>query len=160
MIRNLFLLGMFLLVGGAVMAQEKSQVVAPRLYRVILPVGDIERAAKFYTQLLGAEGMRVSSGRHYFDCGGVILALYDPKSDGDKTVARPNFENMYFAVSDLEAFYNRAQTLGGLLNEIGDGGLAMGKIETRPWGERSFYMKDPFDNPLCFVDEKTLFTGR
>jgi hypothetical protein len=30
----------------------------------------------------------------------------------------------------------------------------------RPWGERSFYVKDPWGNGLCFVDEKTLFTGR
>ena len=30
---------------------------------------------------------------------------------------------------------------------------------TRPWGERSFYLRDPFGNPLCFVDAATLFTG-
>jgi uncharacterized glyoxalase superfamily protein PhnB len=33
-------------------------------------------------------------------------------------------------------------------------------IETRPWGERSFYARDPFGNPICFVDEKTVFTGK
>ena len=27
------------------------------------------------------------------------------------------------------------------------------------WGERSFYVRDPFGNPLCFVDADTLFTG-
>ena len=42
----------------------------------------------------------------------------------------------------------------------GDGDLPMGEIAVRPWRERSFYMHDPFGNPLCFVDEKTLFTGR
>jgi hypothetical protein len=34
-------------------------------------------------------------------------------------------------------------------------------IETRPWGERSFYATDPFGNPICnpicFVDSRTLF---
>jgi hypothetical protein len=35
----------------------------------------------------------------------------------------------------------------------------MGRIATRPWGERSFYLRDPFGNPLCFVDAATLFTG-
>jgi hypothetical protein len=34
----------------------------------------------------------------------------------------------------------------------------MGVIAQRPWGERSFYMNDPSGNPLCFVDEKTVFT--
>jgi hypothetical protein len=31
---------------------------------------------------------------------------------------------------------------------------------TRPWGERSFYAFDPDGNGLCFVDERTVFTGR
>ena len=35
----------------------------------------------------------------------------------------------------------------------------MGQIATRPWGERSFYVHDPFGNPLCFVDAGSLFTG-
>jgi hypothetical protein len=56
--------------------------------------------------------------------------------------------------------YRRARTLGGLSTGIGDGGLPMGEIAMRPWGERSFYMADPFGNPLCFVDERTLFTGQ
>jgi uncharacterized glyoxalase superfamily protein PhnB len=34
----------------------------------------------------------------------------------------------------------------------------MGQIANRPWGERSFYLRDPFGNPLCFVDETTVFT--
>ena len=42
---------------------------------------------------------------------------------------------------------------------IGDGGLAMGEINRRPWGEVSFYLDDPFGNPLCFVDETSIFRG-
>ena len=117
------------------------------------------RAAKYYTDLLGLEGMRVSPGRHYFDCGGVILALYDPQADGDNHEARPNFDHVYFAVPDLQAVHQRAKRLGGLSDETGDGNLPMGEIARRPWGERSFYLRDPFGNPLCFVDSKTLFTG-
>ena len=47
------------------------------LYRVILPVSDIEKAAQFYEGLFGVHGTRVSPGRHYFDCEGTILACYD-----------------------------------------------------------------------------------
>jgi predicted enzyme related to lactoylglutathione lyase len=126
---------------------------------VILPVDDIERAATFYRTLFEQDGFRVSSGRHYFDCGGVILALYDPHADGDRQNPRPNFEHVYFAVTDLDAVYQRAERIGGLSKAIGDGTLPMGAIARRPWGERSFYMHDPFGNPLCFVDEATLFTG-
>jgi hypothetical protein len=59
-----------------------------------------------------------------------------------------------------EPAYKRATRLGGLSNEIGKANLPMGKIEKRPWGERSFFMKDPFGNPTCFVDEKALFRGQ
>ena len=132
----------------------------PRLYRVIMPVGDLESTVPFYSGLLDQAGMRVSPGRHYFRCGDVTLALYSPRGDGDPREPRPNFDQVYFAVDDLEAMFARAQKTGGLSVETGDGELAMGQIATRPWGERSFYMHDPFGNPICFVDAKSLFTGR
>ncbi len=159
----MMLLGCFVAVnavGGQEGGKEQATATVPRLYRVIVPVPDIERAAEFYQGLLGIEGKRVSGGRHYLDCGGVILALYQPSGDGDAEAPRPLPEHIYFAVSDLEAVYERAEGLGGLSTETGDGGLPMGKIATRPWRERSFYMRDPFGSPLCFVDETTLFTGR
>jgi uncharacterized glyoxalase superfamily protein PhnB len=122
-----------------------------RLYRVILPVTSIEAATAFYSRLLGDTGKRVSPGRHYFNCGGTILACFDPQADGDNTTASPNPDHLYFAVSNLEAVFHRAEELG--CREI------EAAIKTRPWGERSFYAKDPFGNPICFVDETTLFTG-
>ena len=67
---------------------------------------------------------------------------------------------MYFAVDDLEAVFACAQRLGTLSKEIGDGGLPMGEIVRRPWGERSFYLHDPFGNPLCVVDAASIFTGK
>jgi uncharacterized glyoxalase superfamily protein PhnB len=130
-----------------------------RIFRIIVPVADIAHAARFYGALLAQEGFRVSPGRHYFDCGGVVLACYDPRADGDDRDATPNPEYVYFAVDDLDAVYEQARRLGGLSMEIGDGNLSMGKIERRPWGERSFYLRDPFDNKLCFVDSATVFRG-
>ena len=79
---------------------------------------------------------------------------------GDEGQARPLPDHVYFAVADLEACHGRAEALGCLSDETGDGNLAMGEIQVRPWRERSFYVRDPFGTPLCFVDETTLFTGR
>lgn len=153
--------GLLLLIGAALgMVRAASEGHGPRLYRVIVPVQDIERATRFYAELLGIGGRRVSPGRHYFDCGDVILALYSPSADGDADTPRPLPDHLYFAVADLEAVFARAERLGGLSTQTGDGGLPMGRIATRPWGERSFYMQDPSGNPLCFVDERTLFTGK
>src|SRR5678816_1152912 len=70
----------------------------PRLFRVILPVDDIEPAAAFYAELLGQSGMRVSGGRHYFRCGDVMLAVYSPKGDGDRREPRPNWDHVYFCL--------------------------------------------------------------
>lgn len=124
-----------------------------------MPVTDIDAASRFYSALFGNPGFRVSRGRHYFECGGVILAVYDAVADGDAAPVRPHAEHVYFAVSDLAAFFDRAQALGGLATETGDGGLPMGAIAQRPWGERSFYLADPSGNPLCFVDEQSVFRG-
>lgn len=140
------------LAAGGLAREEAQSMDVPRIYRVILPVGDIDEAARFYGELLGFAGERVSPGRHYFKAGDVILAVADPRADGDDWDPRPNQDHVYFAVSDLELYHERATELGGLSEE-------MGAIEKRPWGEVSFYMTDPFGNPLCFVDETTLFTG-
>jgi uncharacterized glyoxalase superfamily protein PhnB len=54
-------------------------------------------------------------------------------------------------VPDLEAVHQRA--LGAGCSFIDQ------TIKKMPWGERMFYAKDPFGNPIAFVDEKTIFIG-
>jgi catechol 2,3-dioxygenase-like lactoylglutathione lyase family enzyme len=132
-----------------------------RLFRVIMPVANIDEAARFYSALLDNPGFRISGGRHYFQCGQVILAVYDAAADGDTPAGsvRSNPQHVYFAVPDLQAAFVRAQSVGGLVSETGDGGLPMGQIARRPWGEVSFYLHDPWGNPLCFVDETSIFRG-
>jgi predicted enzyme related to lactoylglutathione lyase len=123
-----------------------------RLFRVIVPVSSIDDAEVYYSAVLAQPGMRISPGRHYFDCSGTILACFDPRADGDAWDATANPDHVYFAVDDLEACQVRVsqQQKGSIIRPI----------ETQPWGERSFYCADPFGNKLCFVDERTLFTGR
>ena len=131
----------------------------PKLFRVILPVSDVEDAARFYAAVLGEPGTRVSPGRHYFDCDGVILACFDPRADGDGYQPRPNPEWLYFAVDDLEATYAACRDAGAEPSREDVHGEPAGEIVTRPWGERSFYALDPFGNRICFVDRTTAFTG-
>ena len=133
--------------------------MSARLFRVILPVRDIERAAQFYSAVLDSPGVRVSPGRHYFDCGGTILACFDPNADGDGYEPAPNPEWLYFAVEDVEGTRRALVAAGGKLSDEQVHGAPAGETVTRPWGERSFYAFDPFGNRLCFVDESTVFTG-
>lgn len=93
--------------------EGKGEVASmPHLFRVIVPVADIERAARFYARVLGNSGQRVSPGRHYFQCEGTPLACYDPKADGDGYDAKPLPEPLYLAVDDLEATYANATAAG------------------------------------------------
>jgi predicted enzyme related to lactoylglutathione lyase len=126
--------------------------MSAKLYRIIIPVEDIEKATKFYSTVFEQAGQRVSPGRHYYNLGGTILACYDPKADGDPTSEWKFHENqyIYIAVSNLEDI--RSRMLKFSLNFLGE-------IETMPWGETLFYAQDPFGTPICFVDSKTLFTG-
>ena len=132
--------------------------MAPTLYRIILQVDNLDQAEEFYGKLLGDRGRRIPRGsRHYIDCGPVILALVDVTGEGLEPKPLPDY--IYFSVSDLESVHQRARELGCLSTEDVHGASA-GEIVKRPWGERSFYAYDPWDNGLCFVDEATLFTGK
>lgn len=132
--------------------------MADKLFRIILQVDDLDKAEAFYGDLLGDRGRRIPyASRHYIDCGPIILALVDPTPGGEQ--AKPLPDKIYFAVGDLEAVYARATKLGCLSSEDVHGASA-GEIVVRPWGERSFYVIDPWGNGLCFVDDQTLFTGR
>jgi len=127
----------------------------PKIFRVTVEVSDLDRAAAFYKDLLGIEGKRHPGARHYFDCGGVILAVLDPTQGG--MTPTPGPKSLYFAVHDLDAVHARARTLGALAPYKVHGAPA-GEAIDRPWRERSFYVVDPWGNDLCFVAEGTLYT--
>ena len=116
-----------------------------------MPVTSIDAAADFYAQVLRQPGQRVSTGRHYFDCGGAVLACYSSREDGDAYDVPANPEHIYFAVDDLEAVFTRCRAAA--CKQLDP------NIKTQPWGERSFYAQDPFGNRICFVDETTVFVG-
>jgi catechol-2,3-dioxygenase len=131
---------------------------APNFFRTVLQVSDLDKATDFYSKLLDDEGRRIPRGsRHYFDCGPVILALVDVTAGGDDPKPIPDY--IYFAVRDLQAVHDRARALNCLSGDDVHGAAA-GEIVKRPWGELSFYIEDPWGNGLCFVGEKTLFTGK
>ena len=131
-------------------------MATPQLFRVIIPVRDIDEAAAFYTVLFATPGRRVAPGRHYFDCGATILACVDAGREGSTAPFQPNPEHVYLAVEDLEGALGRAVSAG--CNALDVHGQGHG-IATRPWGERSFYVHDPSGNPLCFVETGTEFCG-
>ena len=126
-----------------------------KIFRITLEVANLDEAADFYAKLLDDPGKRHPGARHYFDCGGVILAVLDPTRGGLKPTAIP--KSLYFAVDDIDAAHTRAKALEALAPYAVHGQPA-GEVIERPWGERSFYVTDRWGNELCFVQEGTLYT--
>lgn len=127
----------------------------PRFFRLNVEVGNLDAAIAFYTTLLNTHGRKQAGSRCYFDCGPVTLSVLDVSSAGQP---HPAAKALYFTVTSLDAAFERAKGLGCLSPEnVHD--APGGGIVVRPWGERSFYVEDPWKNPLCFVQEGTVYTG-
>jgi catechol 2,3-dioxygenase-like lactoylglutathione lyase family enzyme len=137
------------------MPARKQPADVPQLFRLNLEVGDLDRAERFYATLLGLQGRRQGGARVYFRAGPVTLQVVDVSTSG---APHPAPKALYFTVRDLPAAFARAQELGCLSREsVHD--APGGGIVVRPWGERSFYAEDPWQNPLCFVEEGTVYAG-
>jgi predicted enzyme related to lactoylglutathione lyase len=127
----------------------------PQFFRLNVEVGNLEEAINFYSTLLGVQGRKQPGARSYFECGPVTLSVIEVSSVGSPHTAA---KALYFTVRDLDAAFARAKELGCLSQEsVHD--APGGGIVVRPWGERSFYAVDPWGNPLCFVEEGTVYTG-
>ena len=115
-----------------------------KLYRVTLPVTNIDEATRFYRALLSHDGERMSAGWHYFDCDGVLLACYDARAEDDPAPPAPHTAPVFLSTDELLAqLRQRALAHGGRL--IGE------EISTLPTGEEGLTLQDPFGNALCLV---------
>ena len=132
------------------MSDRPSGDAAPHVFRIAIPAAQIDRSRTFYERVLGIAVDATVPSRLYFHCGPVIVALIDWSVEGRGELS-PIPDNLYFATSDLDAVYERSLAAGATITS---------SIETRPWGERSFYCLDPDLNQLCFVDDSTRFLGR
>lgn len=136
-------------------ARKRARADVPQFFRLNVEVGSLDAAATFYERLLDLPGRRQAGSRCYFRCGPVTLSVLDVSASGPP---HPAAKALYFTVRNLEAAFERAKSLGCLSREsVHD--APGGGIVVRPWGERSFYAEDPWKNPLCFVEEGTIYAG-
>jgi predicted enzyme related to lactoylglutathione lyase len=137
------------------MTTKTKNADVPSMFRLNIEVGNLDEAASFYTKLFNIEGRKQAGSRCYFTCGAVTLQVVDVSSAGEP---HPAAKALYFTVKDLDAIFARAKSLGCLSKEDVHGESG-GKISVRPWGERSFYAQDPWNNPMCFVEAGTIYPG-
>src|SRR5215813_972364 len=136
-------------------ARKRATSDVPSLFRINVEVGDLDQAAEFYSKLFGFEGRKQAGSRCYFTCGPVTLQVLDVSSVGKP---HPAAKALYFTVKDLDAVFARAKELDCLSREDVHG-VSGGNISVRPWGERSFYAEDKWNNPFCFVEARTIYPG-
>lgn len=124
-----------------------------RAFRIALPASDLGRSRAFYEDVLGVPADDTVPSRLYFHGGDFIVAVIDPDVEvpGDTGPVQPLPDFLYFTTDDLDGVFERAVAAGAEIDS---------PIEQRPWGERSFYCRDPDGHRLCFGDDTTLFLGR
>lgn len=124
----------------------------PQFFRMNLEVGDLEAALSFYETLFQLSCRRQLGQRFYINPGPVALQVVAPPNP------QPAPKALYFTVKDLDAIHARAASLNALSDENVHGERG-GDISVKPWGERSFYVNDPWGNQLCFVEAGTVYAG-
>jgi uncharacterized protein len=123
-----------------------------QLFRVSIPVRDLELATRFYSSLLGIAGERVAPGWHYFRYGQALLACHDAAAEGGRPAAG-HAEPLCLGVDEpLEQLLIRATEIGAQQLDR--------TIQRLPTGEVAVRMRDPFGNALWLIDSRTMFWGR
>ena len=137
---------------------ERKPMGAPKMFRIAFAGGGSEQQRQPSTRnCLTIRAFRSRAVRGITSIvAAMILALVDVAKGGEQPQPTPDY--IYFAVNNLEEVFERAKALNCLAQDRYHDQEA-GQIVKRPWGEASFYVEDPWGNGLCFVDEKTLFTG-
>ena len=128
----------------------------PQFFRLNVEVGDLAAAQRFYETLFDMPGRGQAGNRFYLNTGPVVLQVVDMAAF--RAAPHPAAKALYFTVSDLDALHALASSLDCLSDEMVHG-LRGGDISVKPWGERSFYVNDPWGNPLCFVEAGTVYAG-
>ena len=70
-----------------------------RIGQIAMPVQDVERATKFWRDVLGVHFLFAAPGLAFFDCGGIRVMLSPPEPKGQN----PSGSILYFRVDDIAA---------------------------------------------------------
>jgi catechol 2,3-dioxygenase-like lactoylglutathione lyase family enzyme len=111
-----------------------------------LYVDDLERAERFYHEVLGLVGESRHAGRHvFFHCGTRMLLLFNPLVSREATDQVPGHGG--FGPGHV-AFAIRATELETWIEHLHTKRVAIEKVIDWPQGGRSVYFRDPAGNCL------------
>lgn len=116
--------------------------MSAQLFRVVVPVADLDSAARFYSGLFGVSGEHQPPAWYCFNLGGALLVCSTDR-------ASPLRVPLFVATDDpLPQLQIRARQLGA--RQVDQ------QIRKLNSGEHGFTLIDPFGNALCLVDAGSL----
>jgi catechol 2,3-dioxygenase-like lactoylglutathione lyase family enzyme len=123
---------------------------ASKVLETCLYVDNLERAERFYAEVLGLEFVSRQEGRHvFFRCGAAMVLLFNPQasrvenSEGGLQIPTHGAlgpGHVAFSVNESE--------LAGWQRHLESHGVAIERTIDWPGGGRSLYFRDPAGNSL------------
>lgn len=114
----------------------------------IIPVSDLARAKRFYTDTLGLTMTKESEEDTRFDCGGTTIGLYETPHGGQAAHTLASWK-----VGDLDAEMSTLRSRGVTFEEYDLPGIKTvdGVVESDTM--RGAWFKDSEGNILCVTEE-------
>ncbi|MFG2867130.1 VOC family protein [Streptomyces sp. NPDC048338] len=114
----------------------------------IIPVSDLARAKRFYTDTLGLTMTKESEEDTRFDCGGTTIGLYETPHGGQAAHTLASWK-----VGDLDAEMSTLRSKGVTFEEYDLPGIKTvdGVVESDTM--RGAWFKDSEGNILCVTEE-------
>ena len=128
---------------------QRSSVLKGTQITCMLPVKDLERARRFYSEQLGLEAVGAKpDGKYVYRCGGTELALF-PKPGGTKA----EHTAVSFQVKDIAAAIRALEANGVVFADYDLPGFKTVEHVCVLGSEKAAWFQDPEGNILCLHED-------
>jgi len=128
---------------------QRSSVLKGTQITCMLPVKDLERARRFYSEQLGLEAVGAKpDGKYVYRCGGTELALF-PKPGGTKA----EHTAVSFQVKDIAAAIRALEANGVVFADYDLPGFKTVDHVAVLGSEKAAWFQDPEGNTLCLHED-------
>jgi catechol 2,3-dioxygenase-like lactoylglutathione lyase family enzyme len=128
---------------------QRSSVLQGTQITCMLPVKDLERARRFYSEQLGLEAVGAKpDGKYVYRCGGTELALF-PKPGGTKA----EHTAVSFQVKDIAAAIRALEANGVVFADYDLPGFKTVEHVCVLGSEKAAWFQDPEGNILCLHED-------
>jgi predicted enzyme related to lactoylglutathione lyase len=114
--------------------------------RAYIPASNIERARKFYEQIVGLEPAEVYAGGVVYMCGGAEVFLYPTPNAGTSRASQA-----FWQVADVDAEVTDLKARGVVFEEYSMPGLKTKNSIVTAGGARAAWFKDSEGNIMAVV---------